>query len=387
MWGPDFFSNDYLGLSSDPRLRELFLERLSQEPFVMGSSGSRLLSGNTPAHVEFESRMMSFFNVPAALLCNSGYDANTAFFGAIPQQGDVIVYDELVHASIMDGIASSRARGALYPFEHNSVDSLQRILLRVVQDHPVVQEGRQTVFIAVESLYSMDGDFSPLPDIVTIVNKTIPKISRHIVVDEAHTSGLCGVQGRGYVSLLGLESHIQTVIHTFGKARACAGAVILTSPTVRRYLINYGRPFIYSTSLPYFAVMALNATFEFRSSSLAQRLQENIRYFSTQFFEKTRSLQPGIVSIPKQPSQRGIPSDLFSPIFPILTPASGLLAEHLRSLGYSAQEIPYPVVPKGQDRIRVTIHSGNTRGEMDELIERIARWARDYGSQQLRANL
>ena len=221
----DLFSNDYLSLSTDPHLRQAFIDNVSQEPLVFGTGGSRLMSGNAPTHLQFEQRMKTFFRAPAALLFNSGYDANVAFWHSIPQPGDAVIFDELVHASTRDGLLASRARTALYPFSHNSAVTLRDTILHVLRAHPAIAAGRATVFVAVESLYSMDGDFAPLPEIVRLVDELLPAGCGHIVVDEAHSTGIYDSQGRGLVTALGLEKRIDTVLHTFGKARALTGGM------------------------------------------------------------------------------------------------------------------------------------------------------------------
>lgn len=283
---PDLFSNDYLSLCTNDTLRQIFVDQVSKLPYVFGTGGSRLMSGNAPIHLEFEDRMKTFFRAPAALLFNSGYDANVAFWHSVPQVGDAVVFDDLVHASTRDGLVASRARNALYPFTHNSVSSLRDTILHVLRAHPAISAGRATLFIAVESLYSMDGDFAPLPQIVQLAELLIPEGSSHIVVDEAHSTGIYDSQGRGLVTALGLEKRIHTVLHTFGKARALTGgtviahpeltgplrahasslAVLLTDPVIRKYIVNYGRPFIFSTSLSHSTVCALNASFDYIES-------------------------------------------------------------------------------------------------------------------------
>ena len=232
---PDLFSNDYLSLMNNPALRAATLKRISEAPLVLGSGGSRVLNGNTAAHVAFESRMKDFFGAPAALLCNSGYDANVAFWKSIPQEGDAVIFDELVHASTRDGMAESRAKAALYPFRHNSVASFRECLSSVLAVRPTIAAGKATVFIAVESLYSMDGDFAPLYEIVQITDELVPKNCGHIMVDEAHSTGIYGTEGRGLVDALGLTGRIHTVLHTFGKARAASGGMCTTSRSQRSF--------------------------------------------------------------------------------------------------------------------------------------------------------
>ena len=227
---PDLFSNDYLSLTRDSTLRAAALEKLSEADLILGSGGSRVLNGNASAHVAFESRMRDFFGAPAALLCNSGYDANVAFWRSIPQAGDAILYDELVHASTLDGMAECRAKDALYPFKHNSVASFRACVLRVLAEHSEIAAGRATVFVAVESLYSMDGDFAPVREIVQVTDALVPAKCSHIMVDEAHSTGIYGPQGRGLVAMLGLTGRIDTVLHTFSKARAASGGEHLLSP-------------------------------------------------------------------------------------------------------------------------------------------------------------
>lgn len=219
-FAPDLFSNDYLSLSTDTRLRRLFLERLDENSHVLGTTGTRPLSGSPSQLIALEERLQKFWDAPSALLCNSGYDANLAFFRSVPQATDIVIYDEFVHASIIDGLKSSRASHALIPFSHNSLASLHKCISGVLQAKPDLVtkgSGGPTVFIALESAYSMDGDFAPLGEMVTLVEELLPKGSFHIVVDEAHTTGIYGPQGRGFVSMLGLDRRIHTVLHTFGK--------------------------------------------------------------------------------------------------------------------------------------------------------------------------
>ncbi|KAM5544639.1 hypothetical protein V8D89_001537 [Ganoderma adspersum] len=376
---PDLFSNDYLSLTRDPVLRAAALEKLSEADLILGSGGSRVLNGNASAHVAFESRMKDFFGSPAALLCNSGYDANVAFWRSIPQAGDAIIFDELVHASTLDGMAECRAKDALYPFKHNSVESFRESLLRVLKARPAIAAGRATVFVALESLYSMDGDFAPLREIVQVMGELVPRDCRHIMVDEAHSTGIYGPQGRGLVAALGLTGQVDTVLHTFGKARAASGAVLLTSAVVRHYIINYGRPFIFSTSMPGASVCILNASFDHIESRAGDEGRERLRriseYFRRLLDEGLKDVPPSLLSLRLRHPPPDFPSDIVSPIFPILTEHPTALAAYLRQFGYACTSVPYPAVPRGEERIRVVVHAANEPEELVELVTRMLQWA------------
>jgi len=293
---PDFFSNDYLSLSTDHTLRDIFLRKVqaTAPSRLFGSTGSRLTTGNSSEFNALEAAFKRFFGAPSALLFSSGFTANLAFISTVPRKADVIIYDELIHASSRDGIrVSSRPS---YPFAHNSVASLEKCLLGALQKHPQITRGTSTVFIVVESLYSMDGDFCPLTEIVGLVETLVPTGHAHIVVDEAHTSGICGPNGTGYVSHLGLSDRVHTKVHTFGKGWGFHGgmrcslleygfrelspilvlfhftAVVLTSPIIRNYVINFTKSVKYSTSMPFTDIYALEACLSVISSPRSQEV-------------------------------------------------------------------------------------------------------------------
>lgn len=158
---------------------------------------------------------------------NSGFDANEGFFACVPQSGDVVVFDAFIHASVHEGMRLSRA-WRKFKFEHNSVEDLERILGELLRDEKI-RMGKKNVFVAVESLYSMDGDLCPLNEIVELIEKMLPSGNGHIIVDEAHSNGIYGSQGRGIVCSLGLEDKIFARLHTFGKAIGCNGGKILNT--------------------------------------------------------------------------------------------------------------------------------------------------------------
>lgn len=220
----DFSSNDYLSLATSPELRQLFLSKLQAAPDALGSGGSRLLV-NGLAHSKLEERLAQFFGSPTALLFNSGFDANVGFFSCIPQPGDVVVYDEYIHASVHDGIRASRvhAEKGHFAFSHNSLEEFRRLLMKLQEERHGLFTGASSLFVAVESLYSMDGTFAPLREMVAILEELFPKGNGYLVVDEAHSTGIYGPQGRGRVALLGLEDKVLARLHTFGKALAATG--------------------------------------------------------------------------------------------------------------------------------------------------------------------
>ncbi|RAR15994.1 PLP-dependent transferase [Stemphylium lycopersici] len=218
----DFSSNDFLSLSTSSQLKALYLEELQKARLPLGSGGSRLLDGNSTYAEELEKEIAVFHGSEAGLLFNSGFDANAGFFASVPQPGDVVVYDELVHASVHDGMRLSRADSTL-PFQHNSVAGLRQVLMRLRQTHAGVQRGTCNVFVAVESIYSMDGDVAPLQDLVDAAEELMGAGRVYIIVDEAHSTGVLGSQGRGLVCDIGLEKRIFARLHTFGKALAANG--------------------------------------------------------------------------------------------------------------------------------------------------------------------
>ena len=222
----DLSSNDFLSLSTLSSLKRDFLNELQERPLRLGSTGSRLLDGNSTLAEDLEDEIAGFHRSPAGLLVNSGFDANVGLFSCVPQPGDVILFDELIHASVHDGMRLSRAKKRL-PFAHNSVVDLREKLSSLKHENPRLQSGHANVFVAVESVYSMDGDLAPLLEIVEQIEEIYPKRNAHVIVDEAHATGVYGSLGRGRVCELGLEHKIFARLHTFGKALACNGGMLI----------------------------------------------------------------------------------------------------------------------------------------------------------------
>ena len=228
----DFSSNDFLSLATNQDFRGQFLKELERSSLPVGSTGSRLLDGNSQYAERLERQIANFHGAECGLLTGSGFDANVSIFTCLPQVGDIIVYDELIHASVHDGMKISRATSFL-PFKHNCLKNLQKQLEQCRTKRP-----KQNIFIAVESVYSMDGDLAPLAEIVALMKAMFPNNDAHLIVDEAHATGVYGSCGRGRVSELGLEKDTLVRLNTFGKALGCNGAVILCSPVIKSYLIR-----------------------------------------------------------------------------------------------------------------------------------------------------
>ncbi|KXN84371.1 8-amino-7-oxononanoate synthase [Leucoagaricus sp. SymC.cos] len=383
----DFTSNDYLSLSSSRHLRSHFLNKLSTAPDILGSGGSRLLV-NGQAHANLEDRLRRFFGGEAALLFNSGFDANVGFFSCIPQPGDVIVYDEYIHASVHDGMRASRVeRSSLIAFDHNSVLALRLALMKARNK---LGEG-QNVFVAVESLYSMDGTFAPLKEMVVVIEEMFPEGNAYFIVDEAHSTGIYGPEGRGRVAMLGLENKVLARLHTFGKALAASGAVIITNNLIKDYMLNYARSLIYTTSLSYANIIAADASFDMLTDRTASHLSRHLLSLSTHLTTaltsalKSHHIPSSLVSL--HPSHTTTTTTTTtsdqpnlsdpSPIVPILTPHPRPLSAYLLAHGMNARPITWPTVPKGKDRVRVCLHAGNTKEDIDKLVRCVVNWAKE----------
>jgi len=203
--------------------------------------------------------LRQFFATETALLFNSGFDANVGFFSCIPQKGDVIVYEGYVHASVYDGMRASRIdRERLTPFAHNSVETL-RLALTTVRNQI---ENRQSMFVAVESLYSMDRMFAPLTEMVEVIDNIFSDGNTYFIVNKAHSMGIHGPQGRSCVAMLWLENQVLARLHTFSKVLAASGAVIVTNTIVRDYLLNYAQPLIYTISPTHATIITADASFD-----------------------------------------------------------------------------------------------------------------------------
>jgi len=341
----DFCSNDYLGFSKLGLLSEKSKTSNLKSEIIYGSTGSRLISGNSVFIEEAEKQIALFHHAESALIFNSGYDANLGLLSSIPQKEDLILFDELVHASIHDGMRLGLAKN--FKFKHNDLGSLKDL----VQRH---QKDFKNIYIVVESVYSMDGDTAPLIEITDFIK---PFENIFLIVDEAHAIGVFGNQGRGLCNALGVEKKCFARIYTYGKAMGCHGAAIVGSEVLRKYLINFSRSFIYTTALPNHSISAiLNAYQLLIETDQKDILQNNISYF----YSKTS----GIKNIIK--SQSAIHCLVAGS-----NEKADALEKKLASKNIYAKAIKSPTVKTGSERLRFCIHAFNTKQEIDLLIEQL----------------
>ena len=338
----DFYSNDYIGFSTNPTITER-VSQLISDTTPHGATGSRLLSGNSHLFTETERYIADFHNAEEALLYNSGYDANVGFFSCIVGRGDVILYDSYSHASIRDGISLSLAHS--YKFKHNDLDDLEKLLKKFAT-------ADKTVLIATESVFSMDGDS---PDLVRLV-ALAQQYGAYITVDEAHAIGVFGKHGCGLVQALGLETAIFARIVTFGKGLGAHGAAVVANDEVIQYLVNFSRSFIYTTAMSPHSVATIRAGYEQLQQTEAMNvLHHNIEYF------KSLITQYGIEGF--IPSNSAIQAMVVSGNDRVKA-----LAERLQNQGIGVLPILAPTVPAGQERLRVCLHSFNTEKEIKQLV-------------------
>ncbi|HUH46827.1 MAG TPA: 8-amino-7-oxononanoate synthase [Arenibacter sp.] len=344
----DFSSNDYLGLSKEDTIFRAASKILDRKGLCRnGSTGSRLLTGNSVLYGELESFLAEFFDAEAVLVFNSGYDANIGFFSAVPQRGDIVLYDELCHASIRDGIGMGLAQS--YKFRHNDLGDLSRRIERMRQNH-----GNIDIYVVTESVFSMDGDIPDLRGFVEICNSN----NCYPVVDEAHAVGVFGDRGSGLLGGSGLQKKVFARIVTFGKAAGCHGAAILGSGSLKSYLVNFARSFIYTTAMPPHALATVIAAFNFMSTSTQgpERLRDNIDYFRARL--RSLHLDPYFIT-----SHSAIHCCVVEGNEKVKA-CSKILFEK----GFDVKPILSPTVPLGKERLRFCLHSFNTEKEMTQVL-------------------
>jgi 8-amino-7-oxononanoate synthase len=358
----DFASNDYIGFAHNENLfHQTHQYLLAHNIKTNGATGSRLISGNHNLYEVTENFIAQFHQAEAALIFNSGYDANVGFFSSLPQRTDIILYDELCHASIRDGIQMSHAKA--YKFEHNDVADLEALLSRL---QPTTNNQQPTtIYIVTESVFSMDGD-SPNMDALTQLSK---KYNAYLVVDEAHALGVFGEQGEGLVQSSGLQEQVFARIMTFGKGLGCHGAAILGSAELKSYLVNFARSFIYTTGLSPHSVATVLVAYQHlaKEREALALLKNNIIFFNQ---EKLRlGLKPMFVYSK---------SAIQSAIIPGNDTVKNI-AIQLQQQGFEVKPILSPTVPEGQERLRFCLHSYNSQAEISNVLELLSTFV--FGTQ------
>lgn len=332
----DFASNDYLGFAHSPLLKQYIASELaSHNEYLNGSTGSRLLTGNTQYAENLEFQLANYHGFEAGLLFNSGYDANLGLFSSLPQRGDTVITDELIHASIIDGVRLSNANR--YTFKHNSLEALEEKL----------KNARGLIYVVIESVYSMDGDIAPIAGIL----KLAEQYNAHLIVDEAHA---IGVFKKGLIDQLDLQSRIFAQIITFGKAMGTHGAVVLGSRLLCNYLVNFARSFIYSTAASFHQLAGIKMAYKLLDASQTEvdQLQNNIQLFKSLL------------------SDRNIESNSTSAIHCIIigsNDATKNASQLLKEKGIDVRAVLSPTVAVGTERLRICLHAYNTIRQIELL--------------------
>ncbi len=317
----DFSSNDYLGLARS--------SKLSASANGFGSTGSRLLTGNSVDAEDLEEKIAKFHGYEAGLLFNCGYMANVGLLSTVARQESAVFFDAKVHASTHDGIRLSRTKA--YPFRHNDVEHLENRLRNI--------SSKGDRFICIESIYSTDGSIAPLKEIVELARK----YEANLIVDEAHAVGVCGSQGRGLVNE---QEHVFAQVVTFGKALGTFGAIVLGKNTLIQALINFATSYIYTTALPFHTLAAIRSSYELfpEMEQERQHLQKLIQLIPY-------SSRSHIQSVPFEDN-----------------------SHLLESRDFDVRALKSPTVRRGQEVVRICLHAFNTEDELNCLLNKIKRY-------------
>ncbi|KAF2272256.1 8-amino-7-oxononanoate synthase [Westerdykella ornata] len=380
----DFTSSDFLSFSRSGRIREAFLEELGRhEEFRLSASGSRVQYGNYDYLIQVEQEIADFHGAEAAYIAHSGFMANAGTVAAVPLPGDAIVYDDAVHASTHEGLKLSLASHQL-SFRHNDPDALHEVLSSLKKSHKAFELGTSSILIAVESVYSMDGDICPLEEMVQVAKEVFPLGNAQFIVDEAHSNGVIGPRGAGLVNMLGLEKEIAIRIHMCSKALGSTGGVILCNKTVRARLISNARFAIYSGAPSFPMVASMRAGYRLLENGEAEKGMEKIQT-SVRHFLKTITAHPvwdeavdeGILNIPLAEDYES--NEHLTHIVPVLTRPKHevYLFFHLIINNINAYPISFPVVPKGKSRVRLVFHAHNSLDQAETLANVICEWAQE----------
>ncbi|KAE8394673.1 pyridoxal phosphate-dependent transferase [Aspergillus alliaceus] len=382
----DFGSNNTLSLGGSSATREEFLRELARNPnFAIGTGGSRLLGGTTQYIDELERDLAHYYNAEDGLIFPSGYEGNVAIHATLPQTGDAIIHDAKIHASTRDGMRSSKAH-MIRPFAHNDPQSLYDVLEEVKLLEPAIADGLNTVFVTIESIYSMDGDVAPVAEIVKEAKRALPKGNLIMILDEAHSHGIIGPNGSGLACHLGLEKEFAVRLHTYGKAVGAGGAIVLCDRLIKNYLVSYARNFMFTTApaFTFFATIKAAATVMSGEEGNWRRkqLQSRVYHFYDLLFHHPQwehVRRSGVLSIPTT-EQVAKGASFLVPIIPVITRPghSHKLEKWLRDRRLHTHGVRYPVVPMAKERVRVMMHVDNTEEQIEALVKSIMEWAEQY---------
>jgi 8-amino-7-oxononanoate synthase len=344
--GADFTSNDYLGMAESDELKRAASAAIARGVPV-GSGGSRLLRGNHPEHEALESEAAAYFGAETALYFGGGYVANLAIFSTLPQRGDLVVHDELIHASVHEGLRRSRAESVRVP--HNNIDAFDSAIARWR-----TAGGRGRPWISAESLYSMDGDSPDLTALLAIADRH----EAMLVIDEAHATGVLGPLGRGLAA--GFEGRENVItLHTCGKALGTVGGFVLAPRTIRDFLINRARPFIFATAPSPLIAAITRAALDISRTNPARREQlARLVEFAGHELRRRCGIEPS-----------------GSHIIPIIIgsdQAAVDVAARLQKRGFDIRAIRPPTVPEGTARLRIALTTAVDAATVADLFEALA---------------
>ncbi len=350
-------SNNYLGLTTHPKLRQAALE--ATRKYGVGSGAVRTIAGTMKVHMELEEKIARFKNVEASVVFQSGFTANAGTVSAVLGKDDFIISDELNHASIIDGARLSKAK--ILVFRHKDVAHAEEQLKSVAG-----QEGRK--LLITDGVFSMDGDIAPLPALCDLAEK----YGAIMMVDDAHASGVLGRNGRGTIDHFGMHGRVDIQVGTLSKAIGALGGYVCGTRDLIEFLYHRGRPFLFSTSHPPSVAATCIAAFEVleQEPERIEKLWENTRYFKTEL--GNLGFDIGGRNTPKSET----------PITPIITGEGRLAMEFSRELfkeGVMATGIAYPTVPEGKARIRTIMSATHTREELDKALQVLGRVGKRLG--------
>lgn len=332
-------SNDYLNLTTHPRVVQAGIEALRK--YGAGAGSVPMLGGTFDITVELEKKIAAFKSTESAIIYTSGFGSNAGTLLSLLQREDVAVLDRLVHASIIDGCKNTNIR----TFKHNDMDSLEAVLKRVKNKY-------RTKLVAVDGVYSMDGDIAPLDQIVDIAKKH----GAYVMVDEAHATGVIGKTGKGTPEHFGLEGQVDIVAGTFSKALGGVGGFIASNPYIVELLTHYSRPFFFSTAMPPAVIGSLLTALEVIEQEPVhkEKLWENIDYFRKNLVDLGFNI-----------------GNAQTAIFPVIIGDDLKVKEscrRLNDLGIYVNPVPFPAVPKGAERIRMSLMSTHTKEHLDRAL-------------------